>query len=132
MREEGNEVVTVKLNPEEMDLQTLKRTGAGTKTLVIFNLKGLTEGYLVGVKCVHGCGEINIKYASSCTPVNNDMHIDPAVIPLGMVGESFGREAISSVRVADAIMITEIDLIADSPHKFVQEFIQFWGPEVLT
>jgi hypothetical protein len=101
------------------------------KTLVILHLKGIADAYLVGVKLSQINSRLFIQYASMCTPTeDNELMVTPAIVPLGMMGDSFGKEAVASVSFSDTILVTEINLVPDSPHKFVQEFVDFWGPEV--
>ena len=107
--------------------------GNGHNKLVVFTLKGIVDSYLAGVCKLRGSGEITMQYASMLA-LGSDatgIQVTPAIMPLGLIGDSFGRDAFTCINTEDALTTTYIDLIKDSPHKFVRQFVEFWGEEVL-
>ena len=114
-------------------VENKEASGKGSNRLVVVTMKGIVDSYLAGVCRLQGGGEITMQYASMLTLVEkgNDIVVAPAVMPLGLIGDSFGKDAITSINTEDTLTITYVDLIKDSPHKFVRQFIEFWGDVVL-
>ena len=117
---------------EMVENEEAEPTSKAPNKLVVCTMKGLVDSYLVGVSCRHGHEEITMQYASLVTLQENStsIQVTPAIMPLGLIGDSFGKEAITAISAADSLTTTYIDLVKDSPHKFIRQFVEFWGEEV--
>jgi hypothetical protein len=96
--------------------------------LLIMELKGV-PGQILGL-LVEGARPDIVEFTHGCTLTkreDTDFILTPAAVPMELMGESFGDDALSFVNRQDLLICTSVDMHENSPHQVVTDFVQFWG-----
>jgi len=105
---------------------------APERTLVLITMKESVSPIL-GVLQYDDEEFIQLRYACMLTQVTPSRYgLTPISMPLDLVAPTFGAEARVTIPMHNVFFFTEVPLIEKSEHKFVTQFVEYWGTDVLT